>query len=315
MEVDKFDHFSCGRVPLSMHRMTRQQSASRIDFLSKERILNKWLLPSRFSCLSHSRTIASMIMRWQKRTVALCLGLTLLNVGQMSRAADDQRAREIVDRVARLFISKSSISEVEMQITNENWQRNISMRIWSLGEEKILVRIISPPEDAGTAILKVGSNSWYYLPKTKRTIKTPASMTMTSWMGSHFTLDDLVKQSYLTNDYVITTAFEGTRNGVAVYEYTLTPKPTTVVVWGKVLLQVRQADQMPTWQRYYDEDGKPVRELTFSEYITVKRRLIPTRLVMRPLNKSGEQTVILYKNVNFDVPISDETFLLSNLQR
>jgi outer membrane lipoprotein-sorting protein len=124
-----------------------------------------------------------------------------------------------------------------------------------------------------------------------------------------------VKQSYLTNDYVITTAFEGTRNGVAVYEYTLTPKPTTVVVWGKILLQVRQADQMPAWQRYYDEDGKPVRELTFSEYITVKRRLIPTRLVMRPLNKSGEQTVILYKNVNFDVPISDETFLLSNLQR
>jgi outer membrane lipoprotein-sorting protein len=134
-------------------------------------------------------------------------------------------------------------------------------------------------------------------------------------MGSHFTLDDLVKQSYLTNDYVITTAFEGTRNGVPVYEYTLTPKPTTVVVWGKILLQVRQADQMPTWQRYYDEDGKPVRELTFSEYITVKSRLIPTRLVMRPLNKSGEQTVILYKNVNFDVPISDETFLLSNLQR
>ena len=256
-----------------------------------------------------------MIMRLQKRSVTLCIGLALLSLAQMSHAADDQRARAIVDRIARLFISKSSISEVEMQITNENWRRNISMRIWSLGEEKILVRIISPPEDAGTAILKVGSNSWYYLPKTKRTIKTPASMTMTSWMGSHFTLDDLVKQSYLTNDYVITTAFEGTRNGVPVYEYTLTPKPTTVVVWGKILLQVRQADQMPTWQRYYDEDGKPVRELTFSEYITVKRRLIPTRLVMRPLNKSGEQTVILYKNVNFDVPISDETFLLSNLQR
>ena len=80
-----------------------------------------------------------------------------------------------------------------MQITNENWQRNISMQIWSLGEEKILVRIISPPEDAGTAILKVGSDIWYYLPKANRTVKMPASMTMTSWMGSNFTLDDLVK--------------------------------------------------------------------------------------------------------------------------
>jgi hypothetical protein len=256
-----------------------------------------------------------MIMRWQKRTMALCVGLALLNLGQMSNAADDQRAREIVDRVARLFISKSSISEVEMQITNENWQRNILMRIWSVGEENILVRIISPPEDAGTAVLKVGSNSWYYLPKTKRTIQMPASMTMTSWMGSHFTLDDLVKQSHLASDYFITTSFEGTRNGVAVNEYTLTPKPATVVVWGKIVLEVRQADHMPTWQRYYNEDGKPIRELTFSEYTTVKRRLIPTRLIMRPLDKAGEQTALIYKNISFDVPISEEIFSLNNLKR
>jgi outer membrane lipoprotein-sorting protein len=254
-------------------------------------------------------------MRWQKRSVALCVGLALLSLGQMSHAAEDHRAREIVDRVARLFISKSSISEVEMQITNENWQRNISMRIWSLGEENVLVRIISPPEDAGTAILKVGSDSWYYLPKTKRTIKTPPSMTTTSWMGSHFTLDDLVKQSHLGSDYFITTSFEGTRNGVAVYEYTLTPKPATVVVWGKIVLEVRQADHMPTWQRYYNEDGKPVRELTFSDYTTVKRRLVPTRLVMRPLDKAGEQTAIIYKIISFDVPISEEMFSLNNLKR
>ena len=253
-----------------------------------------------------------MIMRWQKRTVALCIGLALLSLGQMSHAADDQRAREIVDRVARLFISKSSIATVEMRITNENWQRNISMRIWSLGEDKILVRISSPPEDAGTATLKVGGKLWHYLPKANRTIEMPASMTTTSWMGSHFTLDDLVKQSRLTSDYFVTTFLEGKRD---VYEYTLTPKPAAAVVWGKIVLEVRQADHMPTWQRYYGEGGKPVRELTFSEYKTVSGRLIPTRLVMRPLDKAGEQTTLVYENIVFDVPISDETFSLSNLKR
>jgi hypothetical protein len=39
-----------------------------------------------------------------------------------------------VDRVARLFSSKSSIATVEMQITTENWQRTISVQIWSLGQ-------------------------------------------------------------------------------------------------------------------------------------------------------------------------------------
>ena len=97
------------------------------------------------------------------------------------------------------------------------------MKIWTQGENA-LVRIISPEKDAGTAILKVGSDIWYYLPKVNRTIKAPSSMTMTSWMGSDFTLDDLVKESGLVRDYSLANSFEGKRGEVAVYEYTLTPK-------------------------------------------------------------------------------------------
>jgi len=273
-------------------------------------------------------------MRWQKGSVAICLGLTWLSLGQISQAADDQ---EIVDRVARLFISQSSIATVEMQITREDFQRKISMQFWSLGGSNILVRIRSPQEDAGTAILKVGNKTWCYLPKANRTVKMPPSMMMTPWMGSDFTLNDLVKESRLTNDYVIATSFEGKRDGVAVTEYTLTPKRAAVVVWGKITLEIRQADQMPVRQRYYDEDGKLVRELTFSEYKTVSGRLIPTRLVMRPLDKAGEkasagdgvlvdgvrqppdqaveQTTITYENIVFDEPISEETFSRRNLKQ
>jgi len=315
MELDKFDYFSRGRVPLSMHTNDTVAVRWQNRFLIRKLIRNKWLLPFRFACFSHPRTIASTIMRWQKRGVALCVGLALLSLGQMAHAADDQRAREIVDRVARLSSSKSSIAMVEMQITNENWQRNISVQIWSRGEDKLRVRIGSPREDAGTGVLKVGSDIWYYLPKADRTIKMPPSMTMTSWMGSHFTLDDLVKASHLTRDYFTALSFEGERNGVEVYEVTLTPRPEAVVVWGKILLEVRRADHMPTWQRYYDENGKPVRELTFSDYKTLSGRLIPTRLVMRPLDKAGEQSTIVYKNILFDVPISEEMFSLNNLKR
>jgi outer membrane lipoprotein-sorting protein len=257
-------------------------------------------------------------MRWQKGSLAICLGLAWLSWAQVSQAADDQRAQEIVDQAARLFISQSSIATVEMQITKEDWRWKISMQIWSLGESNLLVRIRSPREDAGTAILKVGKKTWCYLPKANRTVKMPASMMMTSWMGSDFTLNDLVKQSRLTDDYEIATSFEGQRDGVAVAEYTLTPKRAAVVVWGKITLEIRQADRMPVWQRYYDEDGKLVRELTFSEYKTVGGRLIPTRLVMQSMDKGGKkavkQTTITYENLVFDEPISEETFSRRNLK-
>jgi hypothetical protein len=202
-----------------------------------------------------------------------------------------------------------------MQITKPDFQRTVSMQFWSLGDSKMLVRILHPQEDAGTAFLKVGDKTWYYLPKANRTIEMPASMMMTSWMGSDFTLNDLMNPSSLTDDYVIATSFEGQRDGVAVSEYSLTPKPEAPVVWGKIVLEIRDSDTMPVWQRYYDEDGKLIRELSFSDYKTVGGRLIPTQLVMRPVNPQGEQTIVTYENVLFDGPVNEAMFSVSNLKQ
>jgi len=252
-------------------------------------------------------------MRWHKITMSVLIGLLVLSLGAISHATDDQRGREIVDRVARLFSGKSSIATLQMQIAGENGQRDLTIKIWAQGENA-LVRILSPEKDAGTAILKIGNDIWYYLPKVNRTIKAPSS-TMTSWMGSDFTLDDLVKESGLERDYSLANSFVGKRGEVAVYEYTLTPKPDAAVVWGKIVLQVRQANLMPAWQGFYDEDGKLSRELTFSDYKTDGGRLMPTRLVMQSVDKPGQQTTIVYQDVAFNVPISAETFSLSSLKR
>src|ERR1700675_4877522 len=131
-----------------------------------------------------------MFTHWRKISAALVLGLAMFNLAQTAHAADDQKARETVERVASLFSSKSSIATVKMQISNEDGKRELSMKIWSLGN-KVLVRITSPQDEAGTAILKEGSDIRYYLPKSHRTVKIPASMAMTSWMGSDLTIDDL----------------------------------------------------------------------------------------------------------------------------
>lgn len=253
-------------------------------------------------------------MQWRKTIMAVLSGLLLLSLSQISRATDDQRAVEIVDRVARLFSGKSSIATLQMQIVGEYGQRELTMKIWTQ-KANALVRIIGPERDAGTAILKIGSDIWYYLPKVKRTIKASASMPMSSWMGNDFTLDDLMKETDLERDYSVTKSFEGNRGEVAVYEYTLTPKPDAAVVWGKIVLQVRQANLMPAWQGYYDEDGKLVRDLTFADYKTMNGRLIPTRLVMRSVDRPGQYTTIVYKDAVFDVPIAADTFSLANLKR
>jgi Outer membrane lipoprotein-sorting protein len=225
-----------------------------------------------------------------------------------------QSAREIVDRVDRLLRGESSRGKVEMQITTQHWSRTLDMEVWSLGTQYSLVRVTAPPKEAGTATLKAGQEVWNYLPRVDRTIKVPPSLMMGAWMGSHFTNDDLVKESRLVDDYDITISFEGERNGVPVWEFDLTPKPEAAVVWGRLVEQVRKADDMPTWVRYYDEDGALVRTMKFSDYKVMGGRLVPAKMLVVPADKPGESTALLYDDLSFDIPIDKEFFSLRNLR-
>jgi hypothetical protein len=158
--------------------------------------------------------------------------------------------REIIDRVDRLLRGESSHGLAVMEVVTENWERSLTMEMWSLGTEHSLVRILAPPKEAGTATLKAGDDIWNYLPKVDRTIKIPASMMMGSWMGSHFTNDDLVKDSRLVDDYDIEIVFEGDRDGSSVGAGA--PRPGGGGL-GPHQYRVREK-LMPVWARCYDED-------------------------------------------------------------
>jgi len=225
-----------------------------------------------------------------------------------------QTAREIIDRVDRLLRGESSRGRVTMEITTEHWSRTLEMEVWSLGTEYSLVRVEAPPREAGTATLKAGQEVWNYLPRVDREIKVPPSLMMGSWMGSHLTNDDLVKESRIVDDYDFEISFDGTRDGTPVWEFVMTPKPEAPVVWDRVEEQVRKADLMPTWVRYYDEEGELVRTLSFSDYRIMGGRLVPATMLVVPADKPEESTVLIYHELEFDIDLDESFFSLRNLR-
>jgi len=243
------------------------------------------------------------------------IGLILILALGGSPARGQESARDIIDRVDRLLRGESSHGVATMEVVTEHWERSITMEIWSLGTQYSLVRVTSPAKEAGTATLKADDDIWNYLPKVDRTIKIPASMMMGSWMGSHFTNDDLVKESRLVEDYDIETDFEGNRDGTAVWEFRLTPKPNAPVVWGHIEYRVRKADLMPVWARYYDEEGKLVRTLDFSDFRDMGGRTVPAVMNMHPEDKPGEHTTIRYQELEFGVHLDASFFSLQTLRR
>jgi outer membrane lipoprotein-sorting protein len=246
------------------------------------------------------------------RTRTLALVLTLFSAPTLAHGQES--ARDIIDRVDRIMRGESSYGVATMDVVTENWERSMSMEVWSLGTDYSLIRITAPNKEAGTATLKAGDDIWNYLPRVDRSIKIPASLMMGAWMGSHFTNDDLVKESRLVEDYDIEIDFEGERDGAEVWEFVLTPKPEAAVVWGRITYEVRKDDLMPVWARYYDEDDTLVRTMTFSDYRVMGGRLVPAAMDMLPEDKPGERTSIRYSEVDFDIEIDESFFSLRSLR-
>ncbi len=244
----------------------------------------------------------------------MCLFFVAASMFVMSGAKAPD-AYEILAKQDDLWRGTSSKGKMVMNVKTSNWKRSLTMDVYSQGINYSLVKVLLPLKEQGTATLKVYDEIYNYLPKTDRTIKLTAAMMMGSWMGSHFNNDDLVKESRLSDDYNPKITFQGRRGSEDIIEITLTPKPNAPVVWGKIVATVRTSDWQPIKNIYYDEDGKIVRIMTCSDYKTVSGRLIPTRIVMTPLDKPGEYTEVIYSDLRFDVRFREGFFSISELRR
>jgi outer membrane lipoprotein-sorting protein len=254
------------------------------------------------------------LFRGSCAAILALLSLFIIVSPPSSCAADEPvDVKTIIDRMDKLYRSDASYAEVEMIVVSEHWERTLVMDIWTEGMDKTFIYIKGPKKDEGIATLRIGSEMWNYFPRINKVMKVPPSMMMGSWMGSDFTNDDLVKESSLLKDYhhrLIHPENEDRNN----YTIELKPKEDTPTVWGKIEITVRKTDYIPVSEVYYDEKGRKIREMLFSDTKKFGDRSIPSVIEMRPLNKEGQKTVIRYKDITFDKQVDKDVFTLRNLQ-
>ena len=222
---------------------------------------------------------------------------------------------KILDSVDDLYRSNASHGIITLSVITVNWQRTLTLEQWTKGEDKSLIKILKPKKEKGLATLRVDKNVWNYMPKVKRVVKIPSSMMSSSWMGSHFTNNDLVKQSRMAEDYTFSITFEGMQDGEEVVEITCIPNKEAAVVWGKVEVVVYAGDYIPLRMIYYDEDLLLSRTLEFTNIQKMDGKMIPTLMSMIPADETGESTTVKWEEIQFDVAIDDEFFSLRKLQQ
>jgi hypothetical protein len=229
-------------------------------------------------------------------------------------AAPPARALDLaalVREVEQQYHGVSSHALTDMTVRTANWERTLSMEAWSLGRDYFLVRIVEPAKERGVATLKRDNEVWNYLPKVDRTIKIPPSMMGGSWMGSHITNDDLVKANHVDEDYTFRLLAEDDWHWLI----ECTPKPEAAVIWGKIIYRLGKQPRVPLQIDYYDEEQERVREIRFDAVQRLGNRTVPLRLTVTPLDKPGEQTILHYRQLTFDLPLERGFFNLRSLQK
>jgi hypothetical protein len=225
---------------------------------------------------------------------------------------------EIVDRANKSLRGDSSHGNLTMTIVTPDWKRSLDVEGWNLGRQMAYILIHSPAKDKGNATLRRHTEMWLWLTKVERVIKVPPTMMHSSWQGSDFNYEDIVKADSVVKDYEHALLETRREEGRTVYKIQGIPKPDAPVVWGKVLMNVAvyPGDEVvPIDEQDFSERGDLIRTITLSDVKRMNGRLIPTKLECVPAKKPGRRTLLEYHNIEFDIPLQDSFFSMARLQK
>ncbi len=229
--------------------------------------------------------------------------------------AQELTAVEIIKKADEKVRGKTNHSVMEMQIIRPTWSRTISMKSWSNGLDYTMTYITSPAKDKGQVFMKRETEMWNWMPSIGRMIKIPASMMSQGWMGSDYTNDDILKESSIVRDYNHSIDKEEVVEGFNCYKIKMIPKEEAAVIWAKVYKWITKDEFIQIKSEYYDEDGDLVKSDFGYEFKEMGGRLIPSRVEIVPAGEEGKKTVILMKEVEFDIELPTTFFSQQNMKR
>lgn len=225
---------------------------------------------------------------------------------------------EIVDRANKLLRGDSSHGRMTMTIATPQWERSLEVEGWNRGRRMAFIQIHAPAKEKGNVTLRRDNEMWLWLARVERVVKVPPTMMHSSWQGSDFTYEDIVKADSVVKDYTHKLLATQKENDRVVYTIEGLPKPDAPVVWGRVVIKVAvygEEHAVPISEEDYNERGELIRVIELSDLKELGGRLVPTLMTCTPTRKKGQKTAVRYKTLEFDVPIDDSFFSLARLQK
>ncbi|KAF7764298.1 hypothetical protein PCIT_b0259 [Pseudoalteromonas citrea] len=233
----------------------------------------------------------------------------------VSTAKTDLPLGKWIDSAERILRAQTSASVLTMNINKAEYQRDFTLLVLTDDRDdaqKVMVRMLGPALWRGNMTLKVDERISFFEPRNKRTTVMSSSMLASSWMGSHFSNDDLMRETDLAQHYAYRAQKTWNKQTRNYHLVELTPLPSAPVVWGKVLytLYIEEGRVYPEQVTYFrrKDDPQPERTLTYSDIKDMDGMKVPTMMEMRVTDKPDEYTRMHYQKIKFNTDLAASKF-------
>jgi outer membrane lipoprotein-sorting protein len=236
----------------------------------------------------------------------MTLTLALAVSSQLALAADPTAA-EILAKYDAIMGPATFESQAEMTATREDGtSRTYGMKFLKRDADKFRVWFSEPASVKGQEVLRLGDNSWVYLPNLKRATRIA---NRDSFQGGDFNNADVLRVNY-TTDYDAQVVPSATPDAVTIE---LKAK-STETSYDKIRLTVRRSDLQPLRGEYFGTSGQMIRSATFSEHKEFEKGFIrPGRILMQNEVVKARKTEMVTKAFKLNVDAPPQRFMQADL--
>ena len=245
-------------------------------------------------------------------------------------AAKDLTAQEIVDKTERVsyYQGKDGRAKVSMLITDSQGrkrQRQFTILRWDQpspgqegddqyrGDQKYYI-YFHRPADVNKMVFMVwkhvdrDDDRWLYLPALDLVKRIASKERRTSFVGSNFLYEDVSGRNINADTHELV---DTTQN---YYVLKNTPKEPEAVEFVYFTMWVHRSTFLPVKIEYYNDRGEKYREYEALKVETIQGLPTVTQSRMKDLRVGGE-TLLQYRNVQYDIGLPEEIFTERFLRR
>lgn len=237
-------------------------------------------------------------------------------------AAKELSGQDILDKAQELNEADSRAASMEMKLIDKDGEENKrEVRFWSKGDDKRLIKFLSPADVKGVGFLILNADSdnemmYLYMPAFKKIRRISGSAKSGSFMGSDFSYDEIGSTGY-SDDYKAERLAD--ENGL--FKLKLSRKDDSDAEYEQLIMWVSQEAFVPTRVEMYKEkkrSGKAYLELrkvmTAEDITKTGKYWMPFTIIMEDVKKD-HKTVLTMSDVKVDDDVPDDYFTQRYLQR